>query len=65
MFNNSNQSEWSAIWSEIIKVISKWNKGAQQVWLEITSMILDQDCTKQSFIATLLHPFKYSKHQTK
>ena len=41
IINNGNWTEWSAIWSEIKRVISKWN----------------QNCTTQSSIATLLHPF--------
>ena len=49
--------EWSAIWSEIIRVISKSNEHAAQVQFEITSMISDQNCTTRSSIATLLYPF--------
>ena len=36
---NGNWTEWSAIWSEIIHVISKSNERAAQVQFEITSMI--------------------------
>jgi len=54
---NANWAEWSAIWSEIICVISKSNKRAARVRFEITSMISDQNCTTQSSIATLLDPF--------
>ena len=39
---NGNWTEWSAIWSEIIRVISKSNERAARVWFEITSMISDQ-----------------------
>ena len=38
------------IWSEIICVISKSNERAARVRFEITSMILDQNCTTQSSI---------------
>ena len=55
--NNGNWTEWSAIWAEIIRMISKSNKYTVQVWFEITSMISDQNCTTQSSITTLLHPF--------
>ena len=48
--NNGNWTEWSAIWSEIIHVISKSNKHAKRVWFEITSMISDQNCTTRSSI---------------
>ena len=54
---NGNWTEWSAIWSEIIRVISKSNERAARVWFQITSMISDQNCTTRSSIATLLHPF--------
>ena len=37
--NNGNWTEWSAIWSEIIRVISKLNERIVRVWFEITSMI--------------------------
>ena len=46
----------SAIWAEIIRVISKWNKRAARVRFEITSMISDQNCTTRGSITTLLHP---------
>ena len=55
--NNGNWPEWSAIWSAIISVISKSNERVARVWLEITSMMSDQNCTTRSSIATLLHPF--------
>ena len=42
--NNGNWTEWSAIWSEIICVISKSNERAAWVRFEITSMISDQNC---------------------
>ena len=55
--NNGNWTEWSAIWAEIICVISKSNECAAQVRLVITSMISDQNCTTRGSITTLLHPF--------
>ena len=57
IINKSNWTEWSAIWAEIIRMISKSNKYTVQVWFEITSMISDQNCTTRSSITTLLHPF--------
>ena len=54
---NGNWTEWSAIWSEIIHVISKSNERAARVQFEITSMISDQNCTTWSSITTLLNPF--------
>ena len=58
MINNGNWTEWSAIWSEIIRVISKSNERAARVWFEITSMISDQNCMTRSSITTLLQPFR-------
>ena len=55
--NNSNWTEWSAIWAEIICMISKLNERAPRVRFEITSMISDQNCTTRGSITTLLHPF--------
>ena len=55
--NNGNWTEWSAIWSETIGVISKSNEHVVWVRFEITSMISDQNCTTQSLIATSLDPF--------
>ena len=57
MINNGNWTEWSAIWAEIIHVIWKSNGHTVRVQFEITSMISDQNCTKQGSITTLLHPF--------
>ena len=54
---NGNWTEWDAIWSEIIRVISKSNKRAARVRFVITSMISDQNCTPLSSITTLLNPF--------
>ena len=50
---NGNWTEWSAIWSEIIQVISKSNERTAQVRFEISSsMIWDQNCTLLSSITT-------------
>ena len=54
---NGNWTEWSAIWAEIIRVISKLNERAARVRFEITSMISDQNCTTRGSITTLLHPY--------
>ena len=52
--SNGNWTKWSAIWAEIICVISKSNECTAWVRFEITSMI--SDMTRGS-ITTLLHPF--------
>ena len=57
MIHNGNRTEWSAIWSEIIRVISKSNERDAQVRFEITRMISNQNCTTRSSITTLLDPF--------
>ena len=58
VIKNGNWTEWSEIWAEIIRVISKSNeRAAARVRFEITSMILDQNCTAQGSITILLHPF--------
>ena len=54
---NGNWTEWSAIWSEIVRGISKSEERAARVRFEITSMISDQNCTTPSSITTLLQPF--------
>ena len=46
---NGNWTEWSAVWSEIIRVISKSNERLARVRFEITSMISDQNCTPHQF----------------
>ena len=55
LIDNGNWTEWSSIWFEIIRVISKSNERGARVWFEITSMISDQNCTTRSSITTLLH----------
>ena len=54
---NGNCTEWSAIWVDIIRVVSKSNERTARVRFEITSMISDQNCTTQGSITTLLYPF--------
>ena len=55
--NNENWTEWSAIWAEIIRVISKSNRCAALVRFEITNMISGQNCTTRGSVTTLLYPF--------
>ena len=57
VINDGNWTEWSAIWAEIIRMISKLNERAARVQFEITSIISDQNCTTRGSITTLLHPF--------
>ena len=57
MIQNGNWTEWSAIWAEIICMISKSNKRAALIWFEITSMTSDENCTTRDSIITFLHPF--------
>ena len=57
MIYNGNWTEWSAVWAEIIHVISKLNESAMWIQFEITSMISDQNCTTRGSITTLLYPF--------
>ena len=56
LINNDNQSEWSAIWFEIIRVFFKSNERAARVRFEIISMISDQNCVTRSLSTTLLQP---------
>ena len=51
--NNGNWTEWSAIWSEIIPVISKSDEHATWVRFEMTSTILDHN---------LLHSTQFNYH---
>ena len=57
VFNNGNCTEWSAIWSEIKRVITKSHDREAGVRFVITSLISDQNCTTRSAISTLLHSF--------
>ena len=54
---NGNWAEWSAIWAEIIHVISKSNEHVMRVRFKITSMISNQNCMTWGSITTSLHPF--------
>ena len=55
--NNGNCTEWSAIWSEIKRVITKSHDREAEGRFVITSLISDQNCTTRSAISTLLHSF--------
>ena len=55
--NNGNCTEWSAIWSEIKRVITKSHDREAGGRFVITSLISDQNCTTRSAISTLLHSF--------
>ena len=57
VINNGNWTEWSAIWAEIIRVISISNEHTALFQFETTSMISDQNCMTWGSITTLLHPF--------
>ena len=57
LINNGNCTEWSAIWSEIKRVITKSHDREAGVRFVITSLISDQNCTTRSAISTLLHSF--------
>ena len=52
MIYNCNWTEWSTVWSEIIRVIIKSDERAGRVRFEITSMISDQNCTTRFTIIT-------------
>ena len=52
--HNGNWTVRSAIWSEIMRVISKSNERTVRVRFEITSMISDQNCTPLSSITTFI-----------
>ena len=58
LVGNANRTAWSAIWSEILHVISKSNERAALVQFEINrSMISDQNCMTWSLTTTSLHSF--------
>ena len=56
MFNARREdmilNEGRAVWSEIIRVISKSNKRAARVRFEVKSMNSDKNCTTRSSITT-------------
>jgi hypothetical protein len=55
--NNGNWTEWSAIWTEIKRVITKLHDREAGVRFVITSLISVQNCTTRSSISTLLYSF--------
>jgi hypothetical protein len=55
--NNGNWTEWSAIWTEIKRVITKSHDREAGVRFVITSLISVQNCTTRSSISTLLYSF--------
>ena len=61
--NNGNWTEYSALWSEIIQVISKLNKHAAWVWFEITSIISDQNFLTQIYYHHFIMSIVNSKIQ--
>ena len=50
---NGNCTEWSAIWSEIKRVITKSHDREAGVRFVITSLISGQNCTTRRAISTL------------
>jgi hypothetical protein len=56
--NNGNCTEWSAIWCEIKRVITKSHDREAGVQFVITSLISHQNCTTRSAITTLLYSFE-------
>ena len=54
LVNNGNCTEWSAIWCEIKRVITKSHDREAGVRFVITSLISHQNCTTRSAITTLL-----------
>jgi hypothetical protein len=59
---NGNWIQWSAIWTEINRVITKSNDREVGVRFIITSLISVQNCTTRSSISTLLYSFWNFKH---
>ena len=64
LINNGSWTEWGAIWPKILRVILKLDKCTVQVWFEIRSMILEQNCTTWSSVTTLLQPLWRRKIQS-
>ena len=52
--NNGNCTEWSAIWSEIKRVITKSHDREAGMRFVITSLISDQNCMTRSAISTFI-----------
>jgi hypothetical protein len=61
-YNNGNFSEWSAIWTEIKRVIRKSHDREAGVRFVITSLISVKNCTTRSSISTLLYSFWNHKY---
>ena len=58
VIHNGHCTEWNAIWSNIIRLISKSDaERAARVRFEITRMISDQNFSTRISITTLLQPF--------
>ena len=57
LINNGNCTEWSAIWCEIKRVITKLHDREAGVQFVSTSLISHQNCTTRSAISTLLYSF--------
>ena len=54
---NNNWTEWSAIWSEIIRVISNRMSAQREFDLKSQAWFQTKNCTTQSPFTTLLHLF--------
>ena len=57
VLHNGNWNEWSAIWSEIIRMTLKLDMRAVRLRFEITSMSSDQNLAAWISITTSLQPF--------
>ena len=57
--SNGNCIEWSAIWSEIKRVITKSHDREPGVRFVITSLISDQNCTKLNEVQFPLYYIHY------
>ena len=64
VLHNGNWNEWSAIWSEIIRMTLKLDMRAVRLRFEITSMSSDQNLATRIAITTLLEPFWNHKIQS-
>ena len=64
VLHNGNWIEWSAIWSEIIRMTLKLDMHAVRLRFKITSLSSDQNLATWSSITTLLEPFWNHKIQS-
>ena len=64
VLHNGKWNEWSAIWSEIIRMTLKLDMRAVWLRFEITSMSSDQNLATRISITTLLEPFWNQKIQS-